>query len=150
MPQEKTDEDSELPKATIDNLIHELTPNKFSISKEVKHYLRLSARLFINHVSLDANKFCETEKKKTITIAHVFKSMEMHGFGEFVEQCTISAKNYDEYSKRKPSRQNKFKECGKSMEELQEIQMKLFKQAAEEQKREYEVVDNEETEDEEK
>ncbi len=143
MPHEKSDEDSDLPKATIDNLIHDVTPEGYVIAKEARNLLRNSARLFLNHISLDANKFCETEKKKTITTSHVFKSLETHGFGEFIEQCNMAAKDYEEYSKYKPSKQNKFKESGKSMEELQEIQMNLFRLAAEQQKKEYEVEENE-------
>lgn len=142
MPSEKSDEDSELPKATIDNLIHDITPKEYTISKEVKALLRSSARLFLNNIAVDANKLCEQENKRTIGTAHAFKSMEKHGFGSFIEECDVAAKNYDEYSKHKPSRQNKFKESGKSMEELQEIQMMLFRQAAEQQKKEYEIDDD--------
>lgn len=148
MPNEKSEEDSELPKATIDNLIHDVTPKDYVMSKEVRASLRASARLFLNNIATDANKLCEQENKKTIGTSHTFKAMQKHGFGMFVDECEIAAKNYDEYSKYKPSKQNKLKESGKTMEELQELQMKLFKQAAEEHRREFEIAEDADSNDE--
>lgn len=142
MPSEKSDDDSELPKATVDSLIHDVAPKDYGISKDVRGLLKVSARLFLSHIALEANRLCELENKKTIGTNHVFKSMERHGFGEFVEECDVAAKNYDEYSRHKPSRQNKFKDSGKSMEELQEMQMALFRQAAEQQRKEYGIEED--------
>lgn len=146
MPSEKLDEESGLPKATIEKLIQDLTPDGFGVSKEVKSLLRDVAHSFVTQVILDANQQCDTENKKTISVNHVFKSMDKFGFGNFVSECEVSARNYDDYSKHKPSRQNKFKESGKSMEELQELQMQLFKEAAEQQKREYDIKEDSEEE----
>ncbi|ELA42907.1 uncharacterized protein VICG_00222 [Vittaforma corneae ATCC 50505] len=142
MPPEKSDDDSELPRATVDSLIHDVTPKDYGVSKDVRELLKASARLFLSHIALEANRLCELENKKTIGTSHVFKSMEKCGFGDFVEECDVAAKNYDEYSRHKPSRQNKFKDSGKSMEELQKMQMELFRQAAEQQKKEYGIEDN--------
>lgn len=145
MPSEKLDDESSLPRATVDKLIQDLTPNGYSVSKDVRSRLRDSAHAFLNIVALEANRLCDTEKKKTISIGHILKSMEKSGFGDFVHECETAAKNYDEYTRHKPSKQNKFKESGKSMEELEALQMQLFKQAAEQQMKEYEIEDLEET-----
>lgn len=133
MPQDKLDEDSSLPRATVDKLIQDLTPRPYVVSKDTRNVMREAAHAFLNFIALEANRMCDVEKKKTISIFHVFRSLEKYGFESFVEECDTAARNYEDYSKHKPSKQNKFKDSGKSMEELEELQRNLFKEAAEKQ-----------------
>lgn len=137
MPQDKLDVDSSLPKATVDKLIQDLTPKPYVISKDTRNIMRDAAHTFLNFIALEASRMCDLEKKKTISTFHVFKSLEKYGFESFVEECDMAAKNYEDYSKHKPSKQNKFKDSGKSMEELEEMQRSLFRQAAEKQDSSY-------------
>ena len=144
MPIEKLDDESGLPKATVDKLIQDLAPEGYTVSKETRGLMREAAHVFLHTISIEANKLCEIEKKKTISINHIYKSLEKYNFGEFVDECDIAAKNYDDYSKHKPSRQNKLNKCGKSLEELQALQMSLFKEAAQQQFKNYEIDDDDE------
>lgn len=139
MPQEKSDDDKNLPRATVDKLIHDLIPKGYSISKECREYLRISSQSFLCRIALESSKFCETENKKTITNTHVFKALSKHGFPEFIDPCTTCSTDYQIYSSHKPSKQNKFKDCGMTMEQLEEDQMKLFKDARREVDSVYEV-----------
>lgn len=133
MPQDKLDEDSSLPRATVDKLIQDLTPKPFVVSKDTRNMMREAAHAFLNFIALEASRMCDVEKKKTISTLHIFRSLEKYGFDGFVEECDMAARNYDDYSKHKPSKQNKFKDSGKSMKELEAEQRNLFKQAAERQ-----------------
>jgi down-regulator of transcription 1 len=142
MPTEKLDEETGLPKATVDKLIQELTPNGYSVSKETRSLLRDAAHVFLHTISIEANRLCDIDKKKTISIQHIYKSLEKYKFGSFIEECDIAAKNYDEYSKHKPSRQNKLNKSGKTLEELQALQMSLFQEAAKQQLQDYEIQDD--------
>lgn len=139
MPQDKLEEDSTLPKATVDRLIQDLTPKPYIVVKEVRNVLREIAHQFLSLIALEANTQCELEKKKTITNPHIYFSLKKYGFESFIASCELVAKDYDDYSKHKPSKQNKFKDSGKSMEELEEIQKNLFKEAAKQQEINYEV-----------
>lgn len=147
MPIEKLDEESGLPKATVDKLIHDLTPEEYTVSKETRGLLRDAAHVFLHTIAIEANKLCDAEKKKTISTQHVYKSFEKFKLEGFVSDCEIAAKNYDDYSKHKPSRQNKLSKCGKSLEELQALQMLLFKEAAQQQLKNYEIEDDEDQSD---
>ena len=139
MPQEKPDEETSLPRATVDKLIHDSLQKPYTISKETKSILKESCQLFLNMVILEANRICETEHKKIITNQHVYKSLEKYGFESYVETCASAASDYDEYAKHKPSKQDKFKESGKTLEELHEDQMRLFDEARKEQDRAFGV-----------
>jgi histone H3/H4 len=144
MPIEKIDEESELPRATVDKLILELTPEDYTISKETRNLMREVAHTFIHLMAIESNKLCDVEKKKIIGLSHVYKSFEKYKFGGFVAECEIAAKNYEDYSKHKPSKQNKLNKSGKSLEELQALQMSLFKEAAQQQLKNYEIEEDEE------
>jgi len=134
MTLDKFDEDSTLPKATVDKLLQDLTPKPYVISKETRNVMREAAHKLLSVLSLESNRLCDIEKKKTISTSHVFKSLKTYGFEDFIEECDTAAKNYEDYLKLKPSKQNKFKNSGKSLEELEEEQQGYFKKAAEEQK----------------
>ncbi|KAM0681739.1 negative cofactor 2 transcription regulator complex subunit ncb2 [Glugoides intestinalis] len=143
MPSEKLDDESSLPKATVDKLIQDLTPPGYSVNRDVRTHLRNATHTFLKIIALESNRLCDVEKKKTISASHVLKAIENHGFGEFVKECNLAAKNYDDYSRQKPSKQNKLNNNEKTMEELGELQKKLFKQAFEQQMREYKVQEEE-------
>lgn len=141
MPQDKSDDDTSLPRATVDKLIHDSLEKPYIISRETKNVMKESCQLFLNLIILEANRICEIESKKIITNQHIYKSLEKYGFQEYVDMCLVAASDYDEYSKHKPSKQNKFKESGKTMDELHEDQMKLFKEAKKEQEVAYGVAE---------
>ena len=122
-------------------LVQDLTPDTYSVSKETRGLLRDAAHVFLHTIAIEANRLCDIEKKKTISTQHIYKSFEKFKFDSFIEECEIAAKNYDDYSKHKPSRQNKLSKCGKTLEELQALQMSLFKEAAQQQLKNYEIED---------
>ena len=139
MPSEKNEEDSLLPKATVEKLIQDLTPKPYTINKDVRNAMREAAHQFLCLIALEANIQCELEKKKTIGYSHIFHSLKSRGFEKFIPECESVSKDYDDCSKHKPSKQDKFKESGKLMEELEEIQKNLFKEAAKKQNEIYEI-----------
>lgn len=146
MPLEKNDEDFGLPKATVFKLIQDLTPEDYAITKDVRNAMREAAHQFLNTIALDANTQCEAiEKKKTISNSHIYFALEKRGFKNFVVECQKVSGDYEDYSKHKPSKQNKLKSSGKSMEELEEDQRMLFKQAAKLQSELYEMDDESES-----
>lgn len=145
MIQDKTDDETSLPRATVDKLIQELLPATFTITKEARSALREMCHVFLNTIALEASKICEVENKKTINNNHVFKAFEKHGFSLYVEACKTAAIDYDDYAKHKPSKQNKFKESGKTLEELHEDQMRLFSQAKQEVNAQYGIKELEES-----
>lgn len=147
MPSEKLDDESSLPKATVDKLIQDLTPPGYSVARDVRTFLRNAAHTFLKIIALEANRLCDAEKKKTISAGHILKSIENQGFGDFIKECDLAAKNYDEYSRHKPSKQNKLKESGKSIEELGALQQQLFQQALDQQMREYKIQEEDAHED---
>jgi len=129
MPRDKPDEESNLPKATSDKLIHDLLPKGFSVSKSLKMKLRMVCQAFLALIALKSNNICEEEKKKTINAQHVYKALEICGFGDYGKVCASAEADYEDYSRHKPSKQNKFKESGKSLEELHAEQLRLFSEA---------------------
>ena len=131
---DRSNEETGLPRATIEKVVHSSLKRNFNVSREVKTLLKESCHCFLNLVIVEANKICEVEKKKIITNQHVYKALEKYEFGDYIDDCRIAAADYDEYSRHKPSRQDKFKESGKTLEELHADQMKLFDQAKKEQK----------------
>lgn len=145
MPQDKPDEEAGLPRATVDKQIQDYLKKNFTMSKEVKQSLKDSCQLFLSLIILEANRACETEKKKIITNQHIYKSLDKHGFHEYINLCRTAAHDYDDYSRHKPSKQDKFKESGKTLDELHQDQMRLFDQAKKEQNRAF-GLQSEETE----
>lgn len=137
MPSEKADEETGLPRATIDKVIQTFFKKNYTVAKETKISLKESCQAFLNLIILQANKTCEKERKKIITNQHVYMALENYGFEDYVKMCKIAANDYEDYSKHKPSKQDKFKESGKTMEELHEDQMRLFSAARKEQEREF-------------
>ena len=83
-------------------------------------------------ISLKATTICEKEKKKTIAFEHLIKALEEKGFAEYVKTCKEAQFNYENYVKSKPSKINKFKTSGLSLEELHNQQLELFKNAKQE------------------
>lgn len=137
MPIERPEEETGLPRATVDKLIQELCPAGHTVAKEARNALRDAAELFLGLIALEANRICDAEQKKTITNQHVFRALERYGFAEYINACGAAASDYDDYSRHRPSRQNKFKESGKSLEELHADQMRLFNDARREVSRAY-------------
>ena len=119
-----TEDEFSLPRATVDKIISKI--NQTTVSKEARDCIRIFGKKFLKCLAGYANKICEEEKKKTINSSHVIKSLEFYGLTEFKEEVNKAMNNYSEYTKHKPSKQNKFKESGLTMEQLEEEQKKLF------------------------
>ncbi|KAI4291750.1 down-regulator of transcription 1 [Pancytospora philotis] len=146
MPYDKSDEDTNLPKATVDKLIHDTLHKPFIVSKEVKSALKDACHLFVNRIITEANAVCEVDKKKIIANQHIYKAYTKYGFADYIEPCQAAAADYDDYSRHRPSRQNKFKDSGKTLDELHEDQMRLFQAARKEQEIAYGVADDDSSE----
>lgn len=142
----KTDEETTLPRATVDKLISDIIKKLYVISRETKGILREACQVFLNVTIVGANKICEEDHKKIITNGHIYKALEKQGFGEFIDKCENAASDYDEYARHKPSKQDKFKESGKTLEELHEDQMRLFADAKREQDRIFGINDDSDAE----
>lgn len=119
------DEEVSLPKATIDKIISESLQGK-PATKELKDVVLQSAIEFIHLITSEANELCEREHKKTITHDHVYKSLENLGYTHYVKHCEEVYVEHVNLAKMKPSKTNKFKDSGMTMEELFEEQAKLI------------------------
>lgn len=126
---EKNDDENTLPKATVDKMVSSLLPKNTIVPKESKEIFQHGCIEFLNMLTLEANKVCESEKKKTISYEHIYKALANLGFGEYVGRCTEEHGNYESYVKQKPSKIDKFKDSGLTMEELHDQQIKLFQNA---------------------
>ena len=56
-------------------------------------------------------------------------ALEKYNLNHYINTINTTIENYIEYTKYKPSKQNKFKESGLTMEQLHKEQLKLFEQA---------------------
>lgn len=126
---EKSDDENTLPKATVDKMVSSMLPKNSVVPKESKEIFQSACVYFLNMLTLEANKACEEEKKKTISYEHVYKALKNLGFENYVDDCTKEHGNYENYIKQKPSKIDKFKDSGLSMEELHNQQIKLFQNA---------------------
>lgn len=126
---EKIEDEYTLPRATVDKLIHTILNKKAIISKDGKEIIRTFAKKFLLIIAGEANKKCENDKKKTILTDHVLWALEKYNLNHYINTINTTIENYIEYTKYKPSKQNKFKESGLTMEQLHKEQLKLFEQA---------------------
>ncbi|ORD93863.1 NC2B [Enterospora canceri] len=126
---EKIEDDCSLPKATVDKLIHSTLASKTLMAKDAREVLRSFSKKILIILAGEANRKCEEEKKKTITIDHLIHSLRKYELERYVDEVEKSTKCYLEYTKHKPSKQNKFKESGLTMEQLHAEQQMLFAQA---------------------
>ncbi|CAD25983.1 TATA-BINDING PROTEIN-ASSOCIATED PHOSPHOPROTEIN [Encephalitozoon cuniculi GB-M1] len=129
MNMEKNDDENTLPKATVDKMVSSMLPKNSVVPKESKEIFQNACIYFLNMLTLEANKACEEEKKKTISYEHVYKALKNLGFESYVESCMKEHENYESYIKQKPSKIDKFKDSGLTMEELHSQQIKLFQNA---------------------
>ncbi|KAF9764115.1 Negative cofactor 2 complex subunit beta [Nosema granulosis] len=141
MDYENKEEDNTLPKATVERLLHMYVPKSIIITKESREVFMSSCLEFLKIICVESTKICEKEKKKTISFEHFLNALEENGFGEYVEDCRATHVEYEKYLKNKPSKINKFKDSGLSLDELHNQQLELFKNA----KKEFEKSFDEET-----
>jgi down-regulator of transcription 1 len=125
----RNDDESSVPKATVDKIVSSFLPKGFVVPRESKEIFLHGCIEFLTMVTLEANRACEADKKKTIAHDHVYKALEATGFGPYIEECKTAHLEYESYLKQKPSKIDKFKDSGLSMEELHDQQLKLFQSA---------------------
>ncbi|KAM0688333.1 negative cofactor 2 transcription regulator complex subunit ncb2 [Conglomerata obtusa] len=122
------DEEVSLPKATIDKIISESLKGKPAL-KDVKDIVMQCAIEFVHLITSEANELCEKECRKTITHDHVYKALENLGYTHYVKECEEVYAEHTNLAKMRPSKTNKFKDSGLTIEELYEQQVALFKTA---------------------
>ncbi|EPR79494.1 TATA-binding protein-associated phosphoprotein [Spraguea lophii 42_110] len=122
------EEDLKLPKATVDKIIMDSADRRV-VSRDAKALIMELALEFIHLITAEANIACEKSKRKTITYEHILTALINYDYGEYVDKCTDVYNEYNNISKKMPSKQDKFKDSGLSMEELHEKQLKLFEDA---------------------
>ncbi|KAM0671734.1 class 2 transcription repressor NC2 beta [Ordospora colligata] len=127
MNTERPEDENMLPKATVDRMVASMLPKSSIVPKESKEMFQNGCICFLNMLTLEANKVCEEEKKKTMSHEHIYKALKNLGFESYVEECIKEHRNYESYIKQKPSKIDKLKDSGLSMEELHDQQEKLFK-----------------------
>lgn len=126
---DKGDEENALPKATVDKIVSSMLPKNAIVPRESKEIFQSGCIEFLNMLTLEANKACEADKKKTISYEHIHKALANLGFEDYIEKCAEEHGNYEKYVKQKPSKIDKFKDSGLTMEELQDQQSQLFQNA---------------------
>ncbi|WUR02291.1 transcription regulator NC2 beta chain (NCB2) [Vairimorpha necatrix] len=132
MSYENRDEENSLPKSTVERFVSSCLPKQVTVSKDAKEMFLNCSLEFIKLISVQSAAICEKDKKKTIAFEYFFKALEDKGFGEFVGTCKEYQEMYEKYMKAKPSKINKFKSSGLSLEELHNQQLELFKNAKQE------------------
>lgn len=126
------DEENSLPKSTVDRFINSCLPKQITVSKDAKEMFTNCLMEFLKMISLESSALCEKEKKKTISYEHLVKGLQNKGFVDYLETCKVAQGEYENYVKSKPSKINKFKNSGLSLEELHNQQSELFKNAKQE------------------
>lgn len=127
--EKNNDDENMLPKATVDKIVSGMLPKSSIVPRESKEIFQGICMKFLSVLTLEANKACEAEKKKTINHEHVYKALASLGFEEYVDKCSEEHGNYENYVKQKPSKIDKFKDSGLTLEELHDQQIKLFQNA---------------------
>ena len=140
MNHDNKDEENTLPKSTVDRYINSCLPKQITVGKEAKEMFTDCLLEFLKIISIESTKICDLEKKKTITYEHLIKSLKKLGFESYNKCCRNAQLEYEKYVKSKPSKINKFKDSGLSLEELHNQQLELFKN----EKKEYEKNYNDE------
>lgn len=69
-PDKSDDEDLNLPRASLNKLIKEVLPD-LRVANEVRDLLLQCCNEFIHLVSTEANEFCTSQQKKTMSTEHV-------------------------------------------------------------------------------
>lgn len=126
---EKNDDENSLPKATVDKMVSSMLPKNTVVPKESKEIFQSGCIHFLNMLTLEANKACEDEKKKTISYDHIYTALKNLGFENYIDECIKEHGNYEKYIRQKPSKIDKFKDSGLTLEELHDQQTKLFQNA---------------------
>ncbi|KAI5185653.1 down-regulator of transcription 1 [Nematocida homosporus] len=124
-----TEPEPKLPKASVDKVVSETLTHPITCSREVKHILLSSCAEFVHIIATEANDACEKEQKKTVTHEHVYTALRNLGYASYIEECNEAYKEYQEQTKLRPSKQNKFKESGLTQDELEKEQEELFRKA---------------------
>ncbi|KAG0439923.1 Negative cofactor 2 complex subunit beta [Dictyocoela muelleri] len=123
------EDDCLLPKSTVEKMIQNYLEKGITIGKDAKEAIMLCCVEFIHLVSSESNEICEKEKKKTIAHEHLLRALKNLGYDEYVKECQGAHDKYMQISKMKPSKKNKLKTSGLSMDQLHIEQMKLFEKA---------------------
>jgi down-regulator of transcription 1 len=123
------DDEGSLPKATVDKIVSSFLPKSFVVPRESKEIFLSGCIEFLTMITLEANKACEADKKKTIAHDHMYRALTITGFEGYVDECRTAHLDYESYLKQKPSKIDKFKDSGLSIEELGDQQSKLFQSA---------------------
>ncbi|KAI5180876.1 down-regulator of transcription 1 [Nematocida sp. AWRm80] len=118
-----------LPRASVDKIISNVLENRMVCSREVKHLLLNACAEFVHILATESNEICEKEQRKTVTHEHVYTALSNLGYKSYIPECTEEYKEYQEQSKLRPSKQNKFKESGLTQDELEREQEELFRKA---------------------
>ncbi|ORE00455.1 NC2B [Hepatospora eriocheir] len=126
---EKHEDENSLPRTTVEKIAQETLPTKCAIQKEAKVLLKDASTTFLMNLTLEAFKIQEKDKKKTLSADHICQALSKINFGEYESECRQSLEDYMEYSKLKPSKQNKLKDSGLSLDVLHEQQLELFEKA---------------------
>ncbi|KAK4056694.1 negative cofactor 2 transcription regulator complex subunit ncb2 [Microbotryomycetes sp. JL221] len=71
-----SDDDVNLPKATINKVIQEFLPADFSCSKETKDLMAECCKEFVLAISSEANEICDKESKKTMAPEHIISALK--------------------------------------------------------------------------
>ncbi|KAK1350494.1 putative CBF/NF-Y-like transcription factor [Hamiltosporidium tvaerminnensis] len=122
-------EEAILPKGTVNKIIQDTLPKSVSIHKSTKEFIMTCCLEFAHLITAQAAEMCEKESKKTITHEHIFQSLQCLGYSEYVGECTVAHEEYVSHCKMKPSKINKLKTSGLTMEELRKQQLALFESA---------------------
>lgn len=135
------DDDNSLPRATVDKLILSHLKSKSSVAKDARELIRVFCKKFLMIIASSASKKCDLDRKKTISVEHVIHALSEYGLESIIPSVKSTVSNYQEYTKHKPSKQNKFKESGLTLEQLHEEQLRLFQAAKNQAHKEMESID---------
>jgi down-regulator of transcription 1 len=122
-------DDQSLPKATINKMISDLTPQGIRISQDLRDLLCEGCTEFVLSISSEANDISTKENKTTITPEHVLRALKQLGFDEFIEQCTKEMEIEKDVQKVKRVDKKKKKDIGMTQEEAMAMQQKMFADA---------------------
>ena len=117
-----------MPRSTVAKLLKDVTPGELKCSTEAQALLGECLDEFVQMLTAEANEASASEKKKTLSEAHVLAALHKLGFGRFAAACEGLA---DPKAARRAEAKAKHKahQSELSTDELLRIQQDLFASA---------------------
>jgi len=129
---DRDDDELSIPRAALNKMIKELTPN-IRVANDARELILACCTEFIHYISSAANDLCSQQQKKTISPEHVLAALDNLGFGSYKEEAHAVLQEAKALAAKKRRQSTKLENLGIPEEELLRQQQELFARARQEQ-----------------